>query len=237
MVLYIKPRRLLTAGADRESSVVPPVGFRPRFFRTCLSARLRCQTSHAHFTCSPSCRALRPDDSSPRQTEQKHTTQFSRSVVVHYIADIHCSVRRSPQKKYCRGPSGKRSLVCLPTDNTWVLVPEWMTSRETHALCQLSEAPEISISALLELDAALGCSSTIGSEKHPEVREGGRDGAHPREQQTESAAVRAGGGEIRSGASSAARTDFKHLVAETGLGHIGVIFAIEVSRLARNNRD
>jgi DNA invertase Pin-like site-specific DNA recombinase len=41
----------------------------------------------------------------------------------------------------------------------------------------------------------------------------------------------------RSGASSAARTGFKHLVAEVGLGHIGAIFAIEVSRLARNNRD
>jgi DNA invertase Pin-like site-specific DNA recombinase len=41
----------------------------------------------------------------------------------------------------------------------------------------------------------------------------------------------------RSGASSAGRTGFKHLVAEVGLGRIGGIFAIEVSRLARNNRD
>src|SRR3984893_10140165 len=41
----------------------------------------------------------------------------------------------------------------------------------------------------------------------------------------------------RSGASSAGRTGFKHLVAEVGLGRIGAIFAIEVSRLARNNRD
>jgi DNA invertase Pin-like site-specific DNA recombinase len=41
----------------------------------------------------------------------------------------------------------------------------------------------------------------------------------------------------RSGASSAARTGFQHLVAEVGLGHIGAILAIEVSRLARNNRD
>jgi DNA invertase Pin-like site-specific DNA recombinase len=40
----------------------------------------------------------------------------------------------------------------------------------------------------------------------------------------------------RSGASSAARTGFKHLVPEVGLGRIGAIFAIEVSRLARNNR-
>ena len=41
----------------------------------------------------------------------------------------------------------------------------------------------------------------------------------------------------RSGASSAARTGFKYLVAEVGLGHIGAILAVEVSRLARNNRD
>src|SRR6516165_2440076 len=41
----------------------------------------------------------------------------------------------------------------------------------------------------------------------------------------------------RSGASSAARTGFQHVVAEVGLGRIGAIFAIEVSRLARNNRD
>jgi DNA invertase Pin-like site-specific DNA recombinase len=41
----------------------------------------------------------------------------------------------------------------------------------------------------------------------------------------------------RSGASSAARPGFKHLVAEVGLGRIGAIFAIEVSRFARNNRD
>jgi DNA invertase Pin-like site-specific DNA recombinase len=41
----------------------------------------------------------------------------------------------------------------------------------------------------------------------------------------------------RSGASSAGRTGFKHLVAEVGLGRIGAIFAVEVSRLARNNRD
>lgn len=41
----------------------------------------------------------------------------------------------------------------------------------------------------------------------------------------------------RSGASSAARTGFKQVVAEVGLGRIGAIFAVEVSRLARNNRD
>jgi DNA invertase Pin-like site-specific DNA recombinase len=37
----------------------------------------------------------------------------------------------------------------------------------------------------------------------------------------------------RSGASSAARTGFNHLVAEVGLGRIGAIFAIEVSRSMR----
>jgi hypothetical protein len=92
-------------------------------------------------------------------------------------------------------------LVCLLRDNTWALVQQWMTSRERCARCRLAEAPEISISALLELEAALNalppvrCSSTIGSEKHSEAREGSGDGAQAREQQTESAAARAGVGE------------------------------------------
>src|SRR6202158_612806 len=34
-----------------------------------------------------------------------------------------------------------------------------------------------------------------------------------------------------------ARVGFERLVAEVGLGHIGIVLAIEVSRLARNNRD
>ena len=37
--------------------------------------------------------------------------------------------------------------------------------------------------------------------------------------------------------SGIARTGFDRLVAEVGLGHIGAVFAIEVSRLARNYRD
>lgn len=34
-----------------------------------------------------------------------------------------------------------------------------------------------------------------------------------------------------------AREGFERLVAEVGLGHVGIVLAIEVSRLARNNRD
>jgi len=41
----------------------------------------------------------------------------------------------------------------------------------------------------------------------------------------------------KSGASSAQRTGFQRLVAEVGLGRVGAVFSIEVSRLARNNRD
>ena len=33
------------------------------------------------------------------------------------------------------------------------------------------------------------------------------------------------------------RLDFERLVAEVGLGHIGLVLGLEVSRLARNNRD
>ena len=41
----------------------------------------------------------------------------------------------------------------------------------------------------------------------------------------------------RSGAESTARTGFQRLVADVGLGHVGLILGIEVSRLARNNAD
>jgi DNA invertase Pin-like site-specific DNA recombinase len=41
----------------------------------------------------------------------------------------------------------------------------------------------------------------------------------------------------RSGAEVTAREGFKDLVAEVGLGQVGIIFGIEVSRLARNNAD
>ena len=41
----------------------------------------------------------------------------------------------------------------------------------------------------------------------------------------------------RSGAEATAREGFKALVADVGLGKVGIIFGIEVSRLARNNAD
>jgi DNA invertase Pin-like site-specific DNA recombinase len=41
----------------------------------------------------------------------------------------------------------------------------------------------------------------------------------------------------RSGAEATAREGFKDLVADVGLGKVGIIFGIEVSRLARNNSD
>src|SRR3990170_1204841 len=41
----------------------------------------------------------------------------------------------------------------------------------------------------------------------------------------------------RSGASSDGRLGFKELVAEVGLGHVGLILALEVSRLARCSAD
>jgi DNA invertase Pin-like site-specific DNA recombinase len=41
----------------------------------------------------------------------------------------------------------------------------------------------------------------------------------------------------KSGASSAKRTGFQRLVSEVGLGRVGAVLSIEVSRLARNNRD
>jgi len=41
----------------------------------------------------------------------------------------------------------------------------------------------------------------------------------------------------RSGADATAREGFKDLVADVGLGRVGIVFGIEVSRLARNNAD
>jgi len=41
----------------------------------------------------------------------------------------------------------------------------------------------------------------------------------------------------KSGATAAGRTGFQRLVAEVSLGHVGAVFGLEVSRLARNNRD
>src|SRR5207249_11150386 len=40
-----------------------------------------------------------------------------------------------------------------------------------------------------------------------------------------------------SGATAAGRTGFQALVAEVGLGHVGLVLGLEVSRLARNNSD
>src|SRR5215217_3849714 len=41
----------------------------------------------------------------------------------------------------------------------------------------------------------------------------------------------------RSGADATGRQGFKDLVADVGLGRVGIVFGIEVSRLARNNSD
>jgi DNA invertase Pin-like site-specific DNA recombinase/predicted DNA-binding transcriptional regulator AlpA len=41
----------------------------------------------------------------------------------------------------------------------------------------------------------------------------------------------------RSGADATARTGFRELVADVGLGKVGIVLGIEVSRLARNNTD
>ena len=41
----------------------------------------------------------------------------------------------------------------------------------------------------------------------------------------------------RSGASSDGRLGFKELVAEVGLGHVGLILSLETSRLARSSAD
>jgi DNA invertase Pin-like site-specific DNA recombinase len=41
----------------------------------------------------------------------------------------------------------------------------------------------------------------------------------------------------RSGSEATSRTGFQELVVEVSLGHAGIVFGYEVSRLARNNQD
>lgn len=45
------------------------------------------------------------------------------------------------------------------------------------------------------------------------------------------------GDQGHSGASAADRAGFQKLVAEVGLGQVGIVLGLEVSRLARNNSD
>jgi DNA invertase Pin-like site-specific DNA recombinase len=41
----------------------------------------------------------------------------------------------------------------------------------------------------------------------------------------------------KSGATAAGRPGFQRLVAEVSLAHVGIIFGLDISRLARSNRD
>ena len=41
----------------------------------------------------------------------------------------------------------------------------------------------------------------------------------------------------QSGAAASTRTDFKTLVSDVAMGHVGAIFSLEASRLARSNQD
>jgi DNA invertase Pin-like site-specific DNA recombinase len=41
----------------------------------------------------------------------------------------------------------------------------------------------------------------------------------------------------KSGAAANTRTDFKTLVGDVAMGHVGAIFCLEASRLARSNQD
>src|SRR6516225_8432412 len=84
-------------------------------------------------------------------------------------------------------------------------------AREACARCQLTESPEVSLSALFELGATLDALpltrpySTISSETHLLEEEAGEDGAKTRECRLESPAARAGvGGAHRLGTSTGA---------------------------------
>src|SRR5262245_45978710 len=68
-------------------------------------------------------------------------------------------------------PNGARAFVCVLPDGTSALVPEWMTSREACARCQLASTPQVSVAALQDLDRFLGTRReqdlTIGTDATP----------------------------------------------------------------------
>src|SRR5207245_2312742 len=93
---------------------------------------------------------------------QPHTTQFSRSVVIHYpwhpLFGEKLQVRRSH-----RLPDGARVYFCLLPNGTLGAIPAWMGDRERCIRCPLVLAPEVSLEALRELGAVLAELSHLAS--------------------------------------------------------------------------
>jgi hypothetical protein len=107
-----------------------------------------------------------------------HTAQSSpSSVTVHYSWHPLAG-----QTLSCKGqqplPTGERAFLCLLPDGTWSLLPEWMTSRERCARCELVSEPHVSSEALNELVTFLralrGRHQTIAAETTTPTDKGAR---------------------------------------------------------------
>src|ERR1700746_1545716 len=77
------------------------------------------------------------------------------------IDGIRYSARRCSRSAGTEGRAVREAWFVCCRINTWALVPEWMTSREACARCQLTESPEVSLSALFELAATLDAKTPL----------------------------------------------------------------------------
>jgi len=77
--------------------------------------------------------------------------------------------------------TGDRAFVCVAPAGDFVVIAEWMTERARCVHMRLTEAPQVSLTALLNLHALL-CSiastpaphGTIGTDLHPALSEEAR---------------------------------------------------------------
>ena len=106
---------------------------------------------------------------------RSHTAQYSRSSVTVYYSWHPLAGQTLSCKGHQPLPTGERAFICLLPDGTWSLLPEWMTSRERCARCQLVPEPHIGLDALTELMVFLralrGRARTIDADATPLEKE------------------------------------------------------------------
>lgn len=111
-------------------------------------------TAHGSLCGRPAGRAHTPDTFSRSRSEQKHTAAVSLSVTIHY--PWHPLYGQTlPVRRQQVASGAERFIHVLLPDDTWCLVPGWMTSRERCAQLALSEQAEASVAALRELGRTL----------------------------------------------------------------------------------
>src|SRR5262245_28928751 len=87
----------------------------------------------------------------PSRRDDGSYCQYSRLTVTIYYAWHPLAGQALGGKGHQPLPNGARAFVCVLPDGTTSLVPEWMTSREACARCQVVATPQVSVVALQEL--------------------------------------------------------------------------------------